>query len=176
MGRYKEARELLEQSIEIVNKNKSSLESHPVTASIFKCIGDVYKELGDYKKAQELLESSMSIYEKQHGRNHIDTAGVLNSLGQVYMRSGQYEKAEMTINEALTILNLKKHPKSYKCLESLFELYLMKSKESKTESKELKQEAIKHLKEAHSITKNYFSENSPHVIRIQNKLEQLDVA
>ncbi len=172
MGKHKEAKEILESSLEMMRKNKNFSETHPIMASLFKCLGDVHRELGNYAIAKDFLEKSLIIYERQHGRMHIDTAEVINSLGIICMQNGDFQKAEEFISEALDIFNQKSHPKSYKCLENLFTLYMLKSEKSNEESKFLKNKAIFYLRKALNQAQTYFSNGLPQVVRIQDKLKE----
>ena len=70
-----------------------------------------------------------------------------------------------------------KHSKSYTCLESLSDLYLKKAqlinKADIQKSDDFKKKAADYLKQALEMVEIYFSKNSYHAIRIQEKLKNL---
>ncbi len=87
-------------------------------------------------------------------------------MGQTSLLRGQIETAEKHINKALEILEKRNHPERYISLETLSELYLNKSKD-------LKQQAIDCLQQAHHIVKDFFPSDSPHIVRIQARIKSL---
>ena len=168
MGEYSEAKNVLESSLQIIQKNKNFSETHPVMGAIFKSLGDVYRELGDFQQAKILLERSLIIFEKQHGSTHLDTADVLNSLGLLYLSSGELAKSEECMNECLEIFSREDHPRIYRCLESLFSLYVEKKKID-SQKEVLRNKSLGYLKRALDVVKNYFPKDSSHIKRIENK-------
>ena len=176
LGDYKKAKELFEQSIAIYQENP--FENHPWFALCLGCLGNVYRDLGDYKKAKELLQRTFQIHEKIYQKNHINTASVIMNLGLVSMSENDIEEAENLIIMALKIFQNNKHPKIYTCFENLSDLYLKKAqlikKTDLDKSNNFKKQAISYLKQAFEIVETYFSKDSHHTLRIQNKLHQLN--
>jgi tetratricopeptide (TPR) repeat protein len=104
---------------------------------------------------------------------------VLRDLGQVYLLEGQVDAAEDLINKALSILQRSNHLESYKCLENLSDLYYKKSiqvenKEDIKQFQNFKKKALLYLKQSLKVANTYFPENSPHIIRIHDKLKNLN--
>ena len=97
------------------------------------------------------------------------------SLGQVYMLENDVKAAEALINKALEIFQLKKKAESYVCLESLSDVYLKKAMQviSKEESDILKRQASDYLKQALEVIKTHFPKESPHFLRIEEKIVRL---
>jgi tetratricopeptide (TPR) repeat protein len=175
LGHYEKARVLLEQSLLIHRKYFS--KNHVYIAASLSYLGNVYKDLRDHTKAKELLEKSLIVYQKTYGKEHIETARVLNNLGQVYLLEGHLEASEQFMKRALAIFQSKKHPESYKPLESLADFYLKKSMQRMTEqSKDFKNQAIDSLKKALEILKIFVPNTSSHIARIQLKLKNLEDA
>lgn len=175
-GDLETAKDLLELSIK--NHKNFGGEWHTTYAWGLESLGDVYRKLGNYEKAKQLLYESIVIFEKQGGKDHLKTASPLRSLGQVYLCEGHLEEAEVFLQKSLKILQDNNHPQSYATLEVLSELYLNKAFLQKDQKDlqqytKLKNQAFNYLKEALSIVKNRFPEDSPHVARIQAKLNSL---
>ena len=138
-------------------------------------LGNVYKDLKYHEKARILLEESLTFYQKTYGEDHIETARVLNNLGQVYLLEGRQNASERFMKRALAIFQYRKHPESYKALESLADLYLKRSVQEKMgQSQGFKKQAIDSLKKALEIVKNHFPDDSSHTVRIQSRLEKLE--
>jgi len=176
-GNYEKAKQLLEESLEIYKKN--SFENHPWFALALTKLGSVYKDLGSYEKAKDVLELSLQTYEKAYGKDHIDVAPVLMSLGQVHMQKEDIETAENLINKALRIFQTKKQAESYTCLETLSDLYLQKAtqitnKKNAQQYEGFKILAAECLRQALKVIKVHFPKDSPHIVRVENKLKSLE--
>jgi tetratricopeptide (TPR) repeat protein len=177
LGNYKKAIDLLEQSLLIYRENFP--EDHIEIAWTSARLGNVYRELKDHQKAKDLVKKSLIIYEKYYGKDHIKTARVLKDLGLVYLEEGQLETAEELLVKALGIFQQSKHSDIYLFLESLAELFLKKSfferdKGNLQQSQGLKKQAINYLEQALTTVKNHFPEDSPHIVRIEKKLNSID--
>ncbi|OJW50154.1 MAG: hypothetical protein BGO67_02160 [Alphaproteobacteria bacterium 41-28] len=175
-GNYEKARQLFEHSLGIYRRNQ--FEYHPWFALTLASLGSVYRDLGNYEKAKDLLERSFQAYEKTCGKHHIDVASVLMNLGQVYMLESNMEAAEILMNRALRIFQTKKYVESYVSLESLSDLYLKKAtqhikKEYIQQSTSFKKQAVNYLKQAQEVVKTHFPKDSPHILRIEEKLKKL---
>lgn len=174
--KYEEAKDLLEQSLIIHKKNYP--ENHIEMAWVLSHLGDAYKNLAQYEKAEILFEKSLKSYELHYGKNHIETARVLIGLGQFYMLKGKLEVAEDYFLKVLTICQNNRHPTYYKILENLADLYLKKTPILESEkdiykSKHFKEQAINYLKESLKIMEAYLPNNSPRIIKIQNKINAI---
>ncbi|OJX10511.1 MAG: hypothetical protein BGO77_02870 [Caedibacter sp. 37-49] len=165
LGEYKKAKILLEQSLVICRKYFP--ENHVYIASSLAYLGALHTEMGEYKKARLLLEKSFEIYEKNYGENHIQTARTLRSLGRVYLLEGKMLEAEKRLIKSLNIFKFYKYSESYLSLEYLAELYL---------KKDFQPQAIQYLEQALQIVQTHFPKDSSHIIRIQNKLIDLQAS
>lgn len=175
-GDYETAKNLFEQSLIITKKYFS--DSHIFVASGLSSLGGVYTELGNYQKAKSLLEESLTVYEKNYGSKHIETARVLRMLGQAYCAEGEMETSEDLINKSLLVFQQKKYPESYKSLESLGDLYMKKAtlamiEGDKKQAQHFNHQSINYFKQALIIGHDYFSEDSQHIIRMQEKLNNI---
>ncbi|HQS84548.1 MAG: hypothetical protein B7Y25_06565 [Alphaproteobacteria bacterium 16-39-46] len=139
-------------------------------------LGNLYREIGNYEKAEILLKQSLAIYQKNYGDEHLAIAQTLSDLGYVYLLQGKLNDSEELLTKSLKILEESNHAESYACLEKLSELFLKKSslaldKGNKELSQSFKSQALSFLKQALQITKNQFGENSPHTIRVEEKIK-----
>lgn len=176
LGNYEKAKIIGEQS---VNTYKELFGENDVrTAQRAIELGNVYRSLGKYEKAKNLLEKSHMNYAKHYGEQHVETAGVLRNLGQVYLLEGNLKVAEEFFSKALSVFQQNNHPSVYKCLESFSDLHLKQShqaiqKNAKEDAQNLKTQGINDLKNALNIIKTHFPKDSPHIERIQSKLNKL---
>jgi tetratricopeptide (TPR) repeat protein/DNA-binding CsgD family transcriptional regulator len=171
-GEYEKARGLLEKCLAIY-KSKNHID----VACVSLHLGNVYKNLGDYEKAKQLLQISLTGYENQYGKDHLKTGPIFGNLGQIYLLEGRLEEAENMLNRALRIFQRYNHLKCYITLESLAALYLRKSQiaehqKDMQQAQNFKVKAREYLKQALEIVKTHFSKDSPHIIRIQSKLNE----
>ncbi|MBY0272620.1 MAG: tetratricopeptide repeat protein [Alphaproteobacteria bacterium] len=177
LGEYEKARKIVEYSLGGYEKQFS--ENSPNIAWILIDLGNIYANLGNYERAKHLLQRSLMIHENNYGKDNVKTMQVLRDLGQVYLLEGQVDTAEDLINKALSILQRSNHLESYKCLEILSDLYYKKSiqvenKEDIKQFQNFKKKALLYLKQSLKVANTYFPENSPHIIRIHDKLKNLN--
>ncbi|AIK96338.1 tetratricopeptide repeat protein [Candidatus Odyssella acanthamoebae] len=175
LGDYEKARDLLERSLAIYSSNLA--EGHIAMAWTTAHLGSVYKGLGNYEKARSLLNKSLIDYEKHYGKNHRENARILMELGKLYFLEGNLKSAEDLFIKSLNIFLQNQHPETYVALECLADLYLKKSSyaisEDNTEqSAKFKEQSNKHLNQALTIVKKHFPHNSPHLKRIQYKIDR----
>lgn len=103
-------------------------QDHPITATAYHDIGEVYRNLCNYSKALEYQTKALDIRKKILGEKHLDTAQSYNETGLVYFYQGYYEKAleliikAKSIREELVSIN---HPDT---AESLANIGLVKLK------------------------------------------------
>ncbi len=174
---YKKATDSLEHSLAIYKKNLP--EDHILIIRASGNLGNVYRDLGKYEKARIIQERALTICEKLYGKDSIDTAQISKNLGMIFLLEGKLEKAETFLHKAFIIFQQNEHPKGYASLENLAELYIKKSalfenKRDLHQSQKLKRLAIEYLNQALEIAKTHFPKNSPHLLRIQGKLQKLD--
>jgi tetratricopeptide (TPR) repeat protein len=154
-------------------------ENHIDIAWTLDILGNVYRDSKNYQQAKDLFGQSLVIYERHYGRNHVETARVLKDLGLVYLEEDQLETAENLLTEALDVFQQNKHPEVYLFLETLAELFLKKllfekNKGNTQQSQDFKRQAIDYLKQALTAITDHFPKNSPHITRVQNKINAID--
>jgi tetratricopeptide (TPR) repeat protein len=120
----------------------------------------------------------LKISEEEFGKDHIEMGLILQSLGHVYLLQDQVEPAQKHVEKALKILQQHKHPELHVSLESLADIYLKKSLDSKNKGDKLqeqkfREQAITFLHEALEVVKIHFRANSPFIMRIQSKINKL---
>ncbi|HUX79703.1 MAG TPA: tetratricopeptide repeat protein, partial [Alphaproteobacteria bacterium] len=173
---FEKAKNLLTKGL--TNYKKNFPEDHPDIAWASLHLGNLFMDLSDHNKAKYFLEKSLKIYEKSLGVDRNETGHVLKSLAQVYFLEGYIRISEAYFQKALKILQKNKHSDVYIVFENLAELYLKKSAYAENkgdiqQSKTFKAQSVSCIKRAFEIVKTHFSENSPHIIRIQDKLKKL---
>ena len=176
LGDYENAKSLFKQNLAIYKKHFP--KDHIEIAWVLECLASVYSELGNYEKAKDFLEKSLTIYEKNYGNNHNKMAGGLRRLGKIYLLNKDMETAENLISKALEIFQQNKHPQSYLALRNLAEIYLKKSMDAENkrdilQSKDLRNRAINHLKQAMKGIKTHFPKDSPYIASIESELKMI---
>jgi tetratricopeptide (TPR) repeat protein len=100
-GKYTEAVTYCEKSLKI--QQKSLPANHPLLATSYNNIGEVYRNMGEYSKALSYYEKAHQIFEKTLPANHPHLASSYNSIGSVYYKMGEYSKALSYYEKALEI-------------------------------------------------------------------------
>lgn len=176
LGDYERAKTLLEESLSVYKTY--FFGNHIEVVRALRGAGKVYLNLGDYKKAKTFFEESLAICEKTYGKNHIDFSLGLVNLGEFHLLEGNIIEAEKSFKKAAELLRQKNHPTYYIPLEQLAELYIKKSGDvikngSKRDSQSFTAQAISYLQQALEIVKPHYPKQSPHILRIQSKLDKL---
>jgi len=96
-GRYQEARDLYNQSLEI----DKQLGNQAGIAMSLRQLGRIARDQGDYQEARDLYNQSLEIM-KQLG-NQAGIAKSLHQLGRIAQLQGHYQKAEDLCNQSLEI-------------------------------------------------------------------------
>ncbi|AIL13688.1 hypothetical protein IM40_09675 (plasmid) [Candidatus Paracaedimonas acanthamoebae] len=99
LGYYKEAKQLLKESLISLKKDKNYLEN----AQALGYLGLVYRSLGNYQKTQDLFEQSFNIYKRYLPGDLLGTAEALANLGIIYRDLGKYEKAKEMLESSLAL-------------------------------------------------------------------------
>jgi len=76
---------------------------HPMTASAYKDIGEVYMNLSDIPAALNYETKALNIRKKVFGEKSAETAGALNDTGLVYYHQEDYDKALELFSKAKAI-------------------------------------------------------------------------
>lgn len=170
LGEFQRAKELLEQSFKIFRNLLGN--DNIKTKWALHVLGKAYRGTGDTKKAKDAFEECLKAFERQYGKEHLKTAYILKALGKTYFLENNLETSEEFLQKALDIYQRKNHPDMYEILEDLSEVYDKKSKqiENIQEFQFFEGKAINCLKQALQIVKTHFPEDSPHIKRIQSKL------
>jgi tetratricopeptide (TPR) repeat protein len=100
-GKYAEAIEFYEKSLEIEQKTLPA--NHPHLATSYNNIGGVYDHMGEYSKVLSYYEKALEIRQKTLPANHPLLATSYNNIGSVYNNMGEYSKALPYYEKALEI-------------------------------------------------------------------------
>lgn len=175
LGEYEKAKAFLEQSVIIYKKYLP--DNHVYNTWALINLGNIYKNLDQRAKAKNIFEKSLITYENHYGKDHIETAQILRNLGEIYLLEGGLEKAKDFFYRSLKIFQKSNHPDIYMIFEDLAQLYQKKSKDEKNKENSnpsLKTQALAYLKQALEILKAHFPADSLHIIRIQEKIKNLE--
>jgi tetratricopeptide (TPR) repeat protein/DNA-binding CsgD family transcriptional regulator len=176
-GNLEKAKNLIEQAVSICKIHLS--DNHVGYAFITNHLGCVYREKGDYKKARALFEKSLLIYKIHYKKVHVRTALTLEELAKLDLLQGRRAEGVALFKESLKRMEENKSPSIYMILEDLAEVYFSDSEIAfkngqKKQSQELRKIAISYLRQAHESILKHFPKDSPHIIRIQKKFENLE--
>ncbi len=176
LNNYEKAKNLFQRGLIIYRKYLS--ENHLLITDALVSLGNAYKNLGHYAKAKTLLEQSLRVYENHFGKEHIETARVLKDLGEICLLEDDLGKAEGFLYTSLKIFQKSNHPDIYMVLESLAQFSLKKSKNEESKGnyqpEAFKTKAIDFLKQALDVANANFPEESQHIVKIKNKLENIN--
>ncbi len=100
-ARYKEAESLYTLGLTIDLQIFGS--EHPVLATDFNNLAEVYRALGKYAEAESLYQLALNICIQNFGNNHPKAANSLNNLGVLYDELAKYDQAESFLRRALAI-------------------------------------------------------------------------
>ncbi|MEM6335394.1 MAG: tetratricopeptide repeat protein [Bacteroidota bacterium] len=104
LGRYLEARQLLEEAIRI---QKLHFETdHPTLATSYSNLALVLKALGDLTQARQLLEEAMRIENLHFEADNPDSAALYSNLATVLRALGDLPQARQLLEEAIRIQKL----------------------------------------------------------------------
>lgn len=176
-GNLEKAKSLIAQALSICKIHLS--DNHVGYAFIINHLGRVYREKGDYKKARALLEKSLFIYKVHYKKDHVRIALTLEELAKLDLLESRRAEGVALFKEALKLMEENKHPNIYMILEDLAAVYFSDSetafkKGQKKQSQELRKIAISYLRQTHESLLKHFPKNSPHIIRIENKIKNLE--
>lgn len=176
LGDYKKAKDLFEESL--ILYRKIFPDSHIKVAVASGRLGSVYGDLGMYVTAINLLKKCLITYERHYGKSHIKTARILRDLGYVYYLKGSLEEAENFYTKARDIFQNYSHPNLYMLFEDFAKLHLKNaeienSKGYFQQSEVYRKKALHYMSQALEIVKAHFPENSPHIDRIKENLQNI---
>jgi tetratricopeptide (TPR) repeat protein len=100
-GKYAEATEFCEKSLEIYQKTLPA--NHLDLAILHNNIGAMYNNMGEYSKAVSYYEKALEIKQNTLPANHPSLATSYNNIGGVYNNMGEYSKALSCFEKALEI-------------------------------------------------------------------------
>ena len=179
MGEVEDAAKLIEKSL--VAYKKIYDDTHIPMAWVHHCLGLIYEKQHDFKDSEKLLSRTLNIYQKEYGRKHLKTAYFMQDLGHLYLLQNKLDESEQLFQEALRITQDYKHPDAYIILEYLSELYCKRAQQmqelqqnGKVHQQTVYQEkSIDSLNQALTIVKESFPSDSPHIVRIEIKKNNL---
>lgn len=100
-GMYKDA---IPRYLKLIDLRESLYgQQHPVTASAYHDIGEIYRNLCDFPAAFEYHKKALDIRKKLLGQKHAETAESYNNIALVYYNLGDYDKASEYIFKAKAI-------------------------------------------------------------------------
>ena len=114
------------ETVELIEKNKPSLEKSPYYTSVLTILGVAYTSMGNYPKAETTCLEEKAIHEKTLGKEHQSYANSLVNLGYIYRQMGDYAKAETCYLEVKAIqekMSGREHPGYANSISSLAALY-----------------------------------------------------
>ena len=92
MGRYDEARPLIEEAFLLSNTNSSSL------LSAANNLASIYLELEEFEKAKQLYQTSANKWKEAQGKGNINYLEIQSNLANAHLKSAQYDSAKMIID------------------------------------------------------------------------------
>lgn len=99
MGRYKEAKPLYEQ---VMNLKKNAFgERHPNYAGAVNNYAGLLTDLNEFELAESLYLQALQIYDNSLGKEHYNYVNSKFSLGKLYQKYGDYSKAELIYQETI---------------------------------------------------------------------------
>jgi tetratricopeptide (TPR) repeat protein len=103
LGQYNKARELVQESLEILNELEARDQPAAAIEKAFplRVLGSILRGDGEYQQAGQLYQESLAIYRRQG--DDLGTAGVLKQLGIVAGSLGEYDEARRLFQEALEL-------------------------------------------------------------------------
>ena len=93
----KQARELLEQSLQLSAK-LSSKSGGIEMAQTKLVLGGFLQYVGDYNLATSYLNDALQVFRKLKGQESWQTGSVLNILGMINCYQGEYESSLINLN------------------------------------------------------------------------------
>jgi len=90
-GEYREAREVLERALALVEEGGEAQEIN--AAQTMRSLGLTASMLGDLDAARRYHERALEIFERRFGPLHPNTALALESLGNLARKQGRYDEA-----------------------------------------------------------------------------------
>jgi tetratricopeptide (TPR) repeat protein len=135
-SQFAEAEPLLQRALAILEMQYEP--NHPITASSFNALAQVYVSQGKYEQAEELIQRALAILEMQYEPNHPSPipAISLSTLASIYTAQGKYEQAEELMQRALAILERQygsSNPHIATCLYNFAILYRVQGKHPEAE-------------------------------------------
>lgn len=175
LGQSEKANKFFNQALLIYKK--SVPDNHIEVAWALVGLGSL--NLKPVIKDANLIKKCLAIYEKYYGETHTEVARILINLAEIYDRQADLKNAEDAFTKASRMFEKTKHPDNYMALEALGEIYYKKfmyeQKHSDLQQAQIfKDQAIDFLNQALKLVTAHFPKDSPHISRIQSKIENLE--
>ena len=170
-GAYREAREIYEQAIPILEENsKLLLTTSKALMAPLNNMGHLLTVMGDYTLGQHYLEQAILATEQQFGKEHAHMASPLGNLGALWLIVGEYDTAKAYLEQSLTLRQQTlgmEHPFTAFSLQNLGLLHLRQGDY---------EAAHNYLQQALQIRQHAVDANHPHMARSFNALGELSLA
>ena len=101
-GRYQEAEQLLDRSVEALTSDSMPWAQRDLASAIYR-LGGVYAMENRYREAKQQYLKALEIQEKVSGPNSREVGFTLQGLGQAYQAEGDTSKAAELLNRAQEI-------------------------------------------------------------------------
>ncbi|MEM7156829.1 MAG: serine/threonine-protein kinase [Myxococcota bacterium] len=116
-GKYEQAREQAERSLEVWEKLRGP--DHLDVARAVRSLGVIAQRQGHYDEARRFQERALAILERALGSEHPDVGGALTDLGIVMSAQGDYREAHETHQRALRIFEAALGPEHVQLVTTL---------------------------------------------------------
>jgi DNA-binding CsgD family transcriptional regulator len=169
LGNWSRAKQLIQKSLGYYIQHYG--KDHDEIAWALEKLGVTYRELGDFISANNIFNQSLILCKKYYGINSAQVAFLLHNIGKTKILEGDLTIAEEYLNQSLAILQNKRHPKAYRVLESLIDLYKKRTIYEEQQG-DIKQSQIYYTKAKYlinkllSILKDNFPEDSSYIKKI----------
>ena len=102
-GDYRLALEYFEKTLHIEEKILKKTKYHPLLATMYNNIGEIYIHLSDDENALKYLQHALEIRLQGTVPTHTDLAAIYNNLGLIYEKRNELKKALEMFGNALEI-------------------------------------------------------------------------
>lgn len=174
LSNYSNSIYLLKKSLRLYSQYLP--DNHIIVAWSRNHLAEAYDQLGDHKQALDLFYSSLNTYLQYYGPDHLKTAGILKNIALAKLSDGSVtiQEAEGLLENAIKPFLRYQHPRVCECLITLSDIKVKHAYENPNQSAHYLQEAVNNLSNALQIAKVEFPLRSSIVMRLQQKLEDLN--
>ena len=176
-GNYTKAKSLINKGLDIYQSVFGRNNVREKDGDLY--LANLYVKVGLSEKAKQLLENVLNVYEKYYHEDYTNTGHALRIMGEAYLSEKDLKKAETYLLKALAFFDKSNHVDKYLVLERLSDLCNHKAaiafeKAQNQICETFKNQSLQFLTLAQTNLQKHFPKDSPHVIRIQSKIEELN--